>query len=554
MFNILNHYSNPTAPSSYLGLGDALTFIGLVFTVYQLRTPSWALALRIRTCWQRNSILVFGGAGLLVILVKVLLFEICSTSETSDLSFIPPMYYELVAFLFFIASPLSLILYSQKKKLFTKKSYKTFYNEIIREISKGNNENVNAALEIFMANFKQICVATTHSNKELAHSAKYLLNIVLSDESIVEILTTKRLDQLFYIFEIVEKHNVGQNTFLIGIPKILQNLFLEPQSFFYKHLESRGLGVSSNIYTRLFGSKYLVKNFNLLADPTLGHSKVKDSGITGIRVFIVALSEALEIYRKNNDIPLQHIDSGLHYLRNLFESLCRKISTQEKRGMDTRYELKEDWESLGLIADFFGKLEGTNDSENITAEDVFQDVSMNTCIAQVLFKAIESLAFIDDSSNLYPIVLSLFNNLDCEDKRNVDYRPLFETQMWKKISDNVVNRHYPAALRIYLVYFGQFLAWNGNDTRVNAWMNDQVERLRKLLYTDLKPLLEKDALMVNQKKMEQELLPQSISYSDGHFTYVNDYEEIEIPSPKERHSALDVPSLAMSLNPIGDPI
>jgi hypothetical protein len=63
MFDIVYHHhgSDISQPSNYLGLGGALTAAGFIITVYQLRTPLWALVLRIRTHWQRNLVWYLGG-------------------------------------------------------------------------------------------------------------------------------------------------------------------------------------------------------------------------------------------------------------------------------------------------------------------------------------------------------------------------------------------------------------------------------------------------------------------------------------------------------------
>jgi len=110
MFNIINHYhpSSPPQASSFLDLGGALTAVGLIGLVYQFRTPLWTLILSIKTPSQRNLIWIFSGAGLLVILLKVLLFGDQWVKEGQSL-LTNPIYYELIACILFIIGPLSTI-------------------------------------------------------------------------------------------------------------------------------------------------------------------------------------------------------------------------------------------------------------------------------------------------------------------------------------------------------------------------------------------------------------------------------------------------------------
>mgnify|MGYP001581851227 CR=1 FL=1 len=60
--------------------------------------------------------------------------------------------------------------------------------------------------------------------------------------------------------------------------------------------------------------------------------------------------------------------------------------------------------------------------------------------------------------------------------------------------------------------------------------------MKRLLYVDLKPLIESNTEMVNKEKMKDALLPKSMDYKDGNFTYRFGFgqgEEKIIPAPPE---------------------
>jgi hypothetical protein len=82
---------------------------------------------------------------------------------------------------------------------------------------------------------------------------------------------------------------------------------------------------------------------------------------------------------------------------------------------------------------------------------------------------------------------------------------------------NVVRRYYPATLRAYLEFLGLLLL--SNQENQGAWVQSEAERVRRLLYVDLKPLFEHEEKMINGDLMQSALLPQAMRYADGKFYY-----------------------------------
>jgi hypothetical protein len=77
----------------------------------------------------------------------------------------------------------------------------------------------------------------------------------------------------------------------------------------------------------------------------------------------------------------------------------------------------------------------------------------------------------------------------------------------------------------------------------NEWTEEQKERVRRLLYVDLSPRFDRNESMINNKPMEEALLPEVMRYEGGHFYYRARYgegEEVEIARPpKGANSALE---------------
>ncbi len=535
-------------PPIYLDLGSALAAFGLIFAVYQLRKPQWELVLRIRSGLQSNLIWIFGGVGLLLVLIRVVLPQewlFCLPFPLNTL-----LSYEIVAYLFFIASPVSLLYFSTRSKgLFNKNTARKFYESLVWEISKTSDDNVNAALGVLLPNFDEVCKAIReHGQKEEIHqSASAILDVILSDAAVVKVLTTKKLNALHYIFATIEKHGISRRDAGIGIPILVKNLFYDKDSFFYKHLNSReGLALPLNIYETIFNSPVILTNFDLFGYPTLGYSMRKEIGLAGINVFIEALSRATKTYLKTGSVPARHINDGLSHLSEIFGDLCFTISAEEKRGIDTKYALKDEWWGLHEIARFLGHdypflahdeelSQEVADRERTTAEvDFYSGSTINAGISAVLYKTFEQLSYIENTTDTYDTVLELLHGMMYESERKEGYRVPFEKRMWEQIGANVVRRHYPATLRTYLVFIGFCLASDRGQRQ--GWVGEQAERMRRLLYVDLKPLIDSNTEMVNNEKMKDALLPQLMNYKGGKFTYKFEFgrgEEKEIDPPQE---------------------
>ncbi len=74
------------------------------------------------------------------------------------------------------------------------------------------------------------------------------------------------------------------------------------------------------------------------------------------------------------------------------------------------------------------------------------------------------------------------------------------------------------------------------DGKTEGWLGEEIERVRRLLYIDMKPLLDANTKMVNDENMKDALLPSFMNYRDGKFTYKYGFgkgEEKEIPTPPE---------------------
>lgn len=531
---------------SYLDLGGALAAFGLIFTVYQLRNPRWDTVLRIRPVWQRNAFWAFGIAGLIVMLARVLITQIPINYLAYPLNI--PIAYEILAYIFFASSPLSLWFFAKRAKgLFTEKTSRRFYEVLVSEVSRSDDKWTDAALEVLLYNFEDICRTIKEKpDSEASQDARAIIDVVLSEDTVVKVLTTKRLDALQHIFYMVEKYDISQHQCNVGIPALVRNLFLDESSFFYKHLSRDGLSLSSNIYRSIFDSPKLINNFSLFGYPTLGYSARKNSRISN-QVLTEALSKAISIYIKTGQGSVNHINEGFEYLSHTFEGISRKLSMEKSRGVDTAYAMEEEWWTLHDISQFLGHSypfldyqqtlnQGVIEREKTTTEASFHSGStINAGVAALLYKGIEGLSHVDEKDHMYWMTLhQITHGMVYEGSYKEGYREPFLKRLWQQIGANVINRHYPATVRPYLAFIGFYLP--NIEKKTGGWLGEEIERVRRLLYIDMKPLLDTNTEMVNKEKMKDALLPIFIDYHDGKFFYRYEFgkgEEKEIPPPPE---------------------
>lgn len=545
----------------YLDLGAALAAYGLIFAVYQLRRESWAVVLRIRGWWERNLIWLLVMLGLVLTLIAVLLDHkppppsLRSTLES-------PLTYDIAAYICFILSPLSLLYFSRSVP-FTKRNARRFYHILTLEISRTGDENVTAALAVILPNFRQICHVATRKDiyGDASAFANSILDVILSDETVVGILTTKRLDALLHIFATIANTDLTRDSASVGVGALVQGLLTNSHSYLYKHLNRRGLALSSDLYKVVFESSTLLSNFDFFDWPTIDFTFAKKLDNRGVEVYIAALSRSIKTYLESGLVPPQTLNRGLFHLANIFDRLCNDIRTKE--GAHESYA-EGNWWALHQIAQFLGHdylflatdrngndLSVVSDIEQQTDKaDFYSRTSLNAGIAAILYRAFASLAEIKDESGTYQIATELVSGMIFNADLKAGYRNAFLSRLWEQIGQNVGRRWYPAPLRAYLLVIGYFLMAGLNN--LPNWLGEEMERVRRLLYVDLKPLIVAEAEMADHTRLRNALLPEMLRYEGDRFAFrTGSGAWIEItPPPEGAPSAL----VGIDLDKIPNPL
>lgn len=530
-------------PPVFFSTGEALASIAVLLAVYQIKKEKWSIALKVRSYVEPLVFsLLFGGITLTIISAFILVKDPKNIFELS-------IFWQTTASVIVAASIIILFLKANNKNLFSEGTSRKFYEILVWELSRPDQERLTSILLVLLENFDEICcVAARNNQTDACKDAQAILHVVLGEGSLVDLITTKRLDALSYIFATIEKYKI-RGEYEDGISALIKNLFLNHDSFFYKQIERNGIALSVNIFAQVFGSAEILKNHKLFGWSDFKvPSRIPDN--LEIEVLIQALSTATETYLSSGQVPARHINDGFEKLSGIFGQLCTQIADNQEKGVRNKF-VDGEWWGLHLIAQFLGhdyaflpRRDGVTinvdvaNRESVEPEVSFYADTIGGAIAATIYKAFEQLSYIDDkddSFDTYHIGGELLHGVEFEGGRNETYRAALEKRIWIQIGRNIKRRHFPAVTRPYLNIMGHWLA--SDDTGGLAWPAQQAERLRRLLYVDLKPLLDANTKMVNDNEMSAELLPKSVFYQNGEFFRVIGFKrgnDKQISRPLER--------------------
>lgn len=546
---------NPQNPPIFFSIGEAISALAILFAVYQFKREKWSLALKIRD--YIGKVVIFGISLGIIFSIIASMMSFVYPRNIFQLS----IFWQISSSLLIAFSVGFLLAKATNTNLFSKRNSRKFYEVLSWEISRPDEERLNLALNVLLDNFDGICKAVSKEprNSKINQSARNILDVILSDSSMVRLLTTKRFDGLMYIISTIKKYNIHRGHSSQGIPMIFQGLFLYSDSFLYKQLDRNGLALSANLYSNIFESSQLLTNFDLFGYPTLGFSSPKDITESTVSVFIESISKSIKTYLKTGEVPPRHINNGIEYISNMFRQICSNIQDEQIAGKDKRYGTDSNWWLLNRISHFWGHdylfighRERFNEQDAVFNEDILalekqskeanfnSNLSINEAISAALYRSFEDLSRIEKGNDTYHIVLNLLHGMTSEPNLQEGYILPFTERIWIQINKNVSKKHYPMVLKSYLQFIGFCLV--GDVGQRNGWAGEQAERMRRLLYIDLKPKLDADEKMVDDTPMKEALLPDCMDYKDGKFTYTMGFgrgpTEIIAPPAEGSESAL----------------
>ncbi len=554
LFNNLTFFNsqsyNPENPPIFFSTGEALSALAILFAVYLFKKEKWNLALKIRS-YIIPTVITFNSLGIIFSIFSSLFFLKFFTKPQNIIQL--SVFWQMFACSSIIFSIIFLFTRATNKGLFNKKTSRKFYEILHWEISRPNGDNVNLVLNVLLENFDRICKCATEDRSKTGNDARNILDVLLSEGSMVKLLSTYRLDGLLYIIEVLKKYKVDQRDTPKGVPLLVRGLFFDSDSFLYRQLDDSGLALSANLYDSLFNSPEILANFDIFGYPTVSFSAKGSTSDSTVNVFIESMSRSIETYLKTGNIPARNINRGIEHLSNIFGELCSNTQLEKDEMGENTATLTSSWWSLHRIAHFFGhdylfigreevlNVDVTNREKTAQTAGFFSDTTINSAIAGALYKAFEQLSVIKKTNDRYNHVLDLLHGIVYEPALKEGYVKPFEDRIWEQIGKNVLGKYYPMVLKTYLDFIGFCLV--GDNGQRRGWAGEQAERMRRLLYVDLKPQIDNDEKMVDGTPMREALLPDCMDYRNGKYYYTMGFgrgPEVEItPPPIGSISALD---------------
>ncbi len=533
---------DPLHPILFFSLGEAVSAFGIIFAVYQLKSPRWDIVLKIRGWIEKNLVWFFGGLGLFFVFLSTVVYLLPFGWLKPPFNF--PVLYEILAFISFILAPaLFLLLSTRTKGLFNESRAERFYQILHAAIAKSNDQNTEIVVDIISSNLEDICKSlknikvrrrqimrnsgeeekieeTTPTEEEkCAGQANAVLTVLLGDSKVANYIAVGRLDFLFRFFYFAEKYKISREHTQLGIERIFESLFYNERSYFYSQLDYRGLSLSSNIYEMIFSDPYTLTAFSPFNSAKRWGSARQLSG-EYMPVYLKALEFALEGFWKNNcDYSM-----GMEINRAFLElgEYCQSISI----ALGNKNTKKGAMESLRKIGFFLGhtyvwnyremlKKKLISKHEESVKKDNDFDHSVNYGYAKVIsdyFEALSNMENEDANSMRLQAITATSETIGLGAGRNSDLAPIgavIINLLWDKISDDSMSNlegYFPPVLKVYIALVG----FSVGDKSVR---NEQRERLIKFLYEKIKPkILSNEKMKDDKTTFEKALLPDQVIF------------------------------------------
>lgn len=532
--DVLGCFIDAHNPSIYLSLGEALGAFGIIFAVYQLRSVKWRLVLDVRPKWQRMSVWILGISGLIFALFAFLQPQMAR-------QMLHPNFLELLGFLCLAFAPLSLLFFGMRHQgIFTRESAKRFYQVIAGAIASGKPEYLEAAIEILGANLKSVALWAAKyrpsnegdiESEEMAAAnfAAASLDLILSDRSVVEHITTKRLDFMNTFFWALKENRVPRGVVNHATRAITQSLLLNKNSILHRQLDGMGFSLSSNLYRQLFKDTGFFAEYRPL-DEWFGyaeHDEFLDPIYT--KVFLEALKSACEGYWKNGG-----------YSHHAFNGVFGRLEGHMQKLGWTAYRSAEQSEVvLGIFGTIGSFLHHTfpwalihaKQAGQLREDDLeclmgqYSAESLAGHYVETVIQLLECLTFIRPEhwnrlrfhviEALRPMTGLGFTGIP------TSLPERFSECCWEKIKANVEHGHFPEITRMIFIAFAHS---PGHYGPLEKMRDDFIDYIR----AELAPRLQRDEKMANRKTlMVDALIPPEIYFNkeSGSFYSVNGLDE-----------------------------
>jgi hypothetical protein len=545
-------YTLPVETSSFFSLGDAVAALALVFAVTQLADESWALTLRIKGRLKSNAVWLLLALGLATTLISAMLPQPANTNISVYKN---PLFWQIIAFLCFAASPFVLRhIGRHRRKLFRKSTAPRYYRVLLEAYSTGDDKQIKAATDIILESldsvvefikpkpFKVTLRIRIHSKisknrlgkkyvqwlnkgqamrtaKKLEGQKKdtsptqyaySLFNTALTDKAVSSYIATSRIDFIWNFTQAIIRKRLDGHSLRGGFNSIVSQLFTNSNSYLYRQSEYQGTGRFAPINNLIFGSKYLAQSFEpIRAWNELGGSSADVKAEEYVQVFLRALESSIKNDAFSNSRVGESIGLAMYelveYARRLVFSSDDALNEHHMAFWRIEQFFNRGFLELYSDAIKAGKVSDTEKSA--PKGEKYRQQSLATTYAECYVDFLGELSrYQKDDMSLHQLVVLSLDELF----QNVEYsnmRDRFSEYAWEAIDNSVGKGFYPAFVNVYIriMYFKR--------SKEGAWIKAERAKMMKLINGDLKKKIKARAMMNNKHDyMEDFLLPREMKY------------------------------------------
>jgi hypothetical protein len=540
--------------------GSAVSAVGVIIAAYQLRTKELKIYTWLYPRYFEYIWLLLGLLGILLSLISVFI------SSNESLSF----WFQLISGCCFISSPIVFLLPLFVQPQYSISNSDNFANVLFICSTSNDQEvykySVNLLVKNLDAIFKTInytriktyCIAYSCIDTQETSFSKDIFQVILTEPKFVNYIVESRLDFLEAFFRNISTCLVKQVLeFGLIHDHLMSSLFLNQNSFMYKHKIYGGESLVRNIFETLYSDINVIENF--VPFPT--------SIYLGKKYESTDLKELLKVTIKALKISSETIlgNSKAFYSRALYSGFCflndvvrEIIYAKSFEPIDKLLVLKEASRFYGneflwiykksidkrrkeLKKELGGEIEESLKSND---DDVMMFIPNLYCSSYMDFL---ELILLDSglSSKLNEFIIGTeLLYVDCSERSNqfAYLRTTMQEKIWHQIKTHDIHGLYPPIIKIYSLLF----AWLP-ESDYPDWYLFEYNKLIEFLYGEIRPKLLVEKKMADGKSMEKAILPFNIKfykdrqyskdgsrgafYSIGKLDYGN-REEIEL-KPRE---------------------
>lgn len=516
-------------------LGEGISAFGLILAVYQLKKTSWDIRLSIFGKIS-NIIWLFGILGLFSLVLATVISVIPFGYYIIYPPFNQALFYEIIAVIFFILSPLSMFLLGTKRKIFYPPFADFFYFRLHRNIERVEEKRLEACVDIIFDNLDLLVEAClpSNSNQNTKGRAHAIFAVILGERRVADYIVTKRMDFLLSLFWHLKKYPLASPLVRECTDVIFQRLLQNESSFLYQQLDRKGLSLSANLFEDIFSSHELTSSYKLF-EALPYHFKFSGERLL-TEVYIRCLEETVKSHLLEKRDFTSDLSQGFKVLNSYTDSLFSDIITGKVSKEDFRNHLGSITYFLGhtFVYAFKEALERDTvsdfDKRFATGRRPAFGAGLLEAYLNSLYELIFNISkvFLEGKEDEWYIRHELDNayfGLFYE-AGFITVRDELIALIWKQINEKNIQGSFPVVLKTYIA----LMPW-WDDRKGGSWIDIEKEKVRVVL-GGLKANFLKEAKMRNNKDlMVEALLPPSFFYnkSKNKIYYVSQFnEEVEI--------------------------